>query len=226
MKINFFQIVLVASFLFSLQLLNAQIFNWNAVENTRHIVNIGVGLDYSVSYNAGYSYKLNTKTPVVLTTSFSLPSGELILDDFKSKIGGQLLIINNPHFKGGVAINGIFRRFENPLVRLLNFGSETKANFGYYGLKWFIAAEIGFDKAIVSHFKHSDYYKENYYEDVKDGWYEPSTGGNLQYGLQTGYSFKKSDITLSLGKVVAQDFKTNPTLPFYMGLGYNFRFLQ
>ena len=213
-------ILLICSFC-GMQSTYGQIINWNGVEDTKHIVNVGIGIDYGVTYNVGYTYKLDTKTPIILTTSFSLPSGAVVLDDFKSKIGGQLLIINNPNFKGGIIINGIFRRYENQLVRLLNFGSETKASFGFYRTKWFLAAEIGFDKAIVTHFKHSDYYKENYFEEVKDGWYEPATGGNFQYGLQTGYSLKKSDITLNLGKVTAQDFKTDPTIPLYVMVGFN-----
>ena len=28
---------------------------------------------------------------------------------------------------------------------------------GYYQRKWFVAGEAGFDKAIVTHFKHSAY---------------------------------------------------------------------
>ena len=59
---------------------------------------------------------------------------------------------------------------------------------------------------------------------VKDGWYEPATGGNFHYGLQTGLSFAKSDITLKVGKVVQQDFETDPTMPLYLQLGYNRKF--
>src|SRR5690606_25946338 len=112
------------------------------------------------------------------------------------------------NIKVTVMLDGIYRRFENPLVRLQNFGGEMKGSFGYYKKNWFVAGEVGFDKAIVTHFKHSDTLKENNYSDVKDGWYQPATGGNFLYGIQGGYSFKKSDITLNLGKVTTQDFKT------------------
>ena len=201
----------------------SQSLNWNAMEGTKHIITAGIGWDYSISYSLGYSYQFKAKLPIVLTTNFSIPAGEKLLDDFKTKIGGQILILNEPNLKGGIALNGIYRRYENPLVRLRNFGSEFKGTLGYYKPKWFVAAEVGFDKAIVTHFKHSETFKETIFTDVKDGWYEPSTGGNFQYGIQTGYSFNKSDITFNIGMVTTQDFKTTPLIPYYLMLGYNHR---
>jgi hypothetical protein len=62
------------------------------------------------------------------------------------------------------------------------------------------------------------------YPNAKDGWYEPATGGNFYYGVQTGYSFGNNDVTLKAGKVIQQDFKTDPVIPFYFQLGYNRRF--
>ena len=201
---------------------NSQTVNWNALEDSKHIITAGIGWDYSVSYSLGYAYQLKTKVPIVLTGNFSIPSGEKLLDDFKTKIGGQVVLLNKSNMKGSIALNGIYRRYENPLVRLQNFGSELRGTLGYYKPKWFVAGEVGFDKAIVTYFKHSETFKETIFTDVKDGWYEPSTGGNFLYGIQTGYSFNKSDITLNIGMVTTQDFKTTPLIPYYLMLGYNF----
>jgi len=209
---------------FYVQLANAQILNWNALNNKRHIINANFGLDYGVTYGIGYAYKLNTKIPMVLNVNFSIPAGEKVLDDFRSNIGGQVVVWNSSKFKGVVALKGIYRRYQNPFVTLQNFGSEANAAFGYYRSRWFLAFNAGFDKAIVTHFKHSKRYKEDIYPDVVDGWYEPATGGNFSYGLQSGYSFKKMDITIDVGNILTQDFKTTPTLPFYFRLGYNYKF--
>ena len=84
-------------------------------------------------------------------------------------------------------------------------------------------AEFGFDKAIVSHYKHTDLYKSNYTE-VKDGWYEPSVGGNYYYNLKGGYSFGKNDITIVAGKIISQDFMTKPLFPIFTQIGYNIKF--
>ena len=202
---------------------NAQTLNWKALENSKHIINAGIGWDYSISYNVGYAYQVKAKAPIVLAANFSIPSGENLLDDFKTKIGGQAVLLNKSNLKGTITLNGIFRRYENPLVRLNNFGAELKGSFGYYKPKWFVAGELGFDQATFTHFKHSETYKETIFSEVKDGWYEPVSGGNFKYGIQTGYSFKKSDITFDIGMVKTQDFKSSPLIPYYLMVGYNYR---
>lgn len=215
--------VLTLALISTLQPICAQTLNWNSLYTTKHIINVGIGWDYSLSYSLGYAYQVNTKIPLILNANFSIPSGENLFDDFKTKLGGQIVLLNKTNFKGSITLNGIYRRYENPLVRLQNFGSEVKGTIGYYKSKWFVAGEVGFDKAIVTHFKHSESFKENIFQEVKDGWYEPATGGNFLYGLQTGYSFRKSDLTLHIGKVTTQDFKTTPRIPYYLTFGYNYK---
>ena len=49
--------------------------------------------------------------------------------------------------------------------------------------------------------------------------------GNFAYGIQTGLVLgQKNDLNLKIGRVISQNFKTEPTLPFYFQLGYNCRF--
>jgi hypothetical protein len=199
----------------------SQILNWeNLQSNQKHVIYLNLGWDYAFKYELGYSYQLKSKFPILLNASYSMPSGNKVLDDFKVKIGAETCFyqINNFQFRG--SLHTIYRRYENPFIRLQNFGTEMKIIFGYYKPKWFVASEIGFDKAIVTHFKHSELYRQNGFEGVKDGWYQPATGGNFSYGIQTGYSFKKSDIIFSLGKTITQDFKTAPLIPYYFQLGY------
>lgn len=221
---NLLKLFLVSlAFIFYIHHSNAQVLNWKSLDGAKHIINVDFGLDYSVAYGIGYGNKLNTKIPVVLNASLSIPSGEKVPDDFKTKIGGQICLLDKSNFVGSVSIYAIYRKHENNFVRLKNFGSDMKGTFGYYKPKWFVTAEIGFDKAIVTHFKHSNEFKDEIYADVVDGWYEPSTGGNFYYGLSTGYSLKKIDVTLNLGKVISQDFKTATLIPFYLSLGLNYK---
>ncbi len=204
---------------------NSQNVNWGGLKpETKHLLTLNVGWDYGLVYGIGYSYQLKSKMPVLLQASYSFPSGGKWLDDFKAKIGGQVRVYRIDDFQFSASIHGIYRRYENPLVRMQNFGSEMSGVVGYYRPKWFAAAEVGFDKAIVTHFKHSDTYKEFTYAGVRDGWYEPATGGNFHYGLRTGFSMKKYEFTVSAGKVITQDFKTRPMIPYYANLGFNVKF--
>ena len=216
-------IILTIISLFLFHTVGAQTINWKTMESSNHIVTAGIGWDYSIAFSAGYGYQLKSKLPLVLNVNFTKPSGKDLLDDFKTKIGGQIVLLNLSNIKGAITLNGLYRRYQNDLVRLQNFGSEMRGTFGYYKPKWFIAIEADFDKAIVTHFKHSVRYREVIYSDVIDGWYEPATGGNFSFGFQAGYSFRKSDITFNFGKIITQDFETTPLIPFYLRLGYNYK---
>lgn len=219
---------IIALIVFLLSLLTshisqAQTINWESLqENQKHILNVNAGWDYSFVYGLSYGYHLKTKIPIILESSISFASGEVIFDDFKTKIGGQLNLYQIENFRFNASLHGIYRRYGNPLVTLQNFGADAGIVTGLYKPKWFIAGEFGFDKAIVTHFKHSDIYKK-VYPDVKNGWYEPTTGGNFNFGIQGGYSFRRNDITLRAGKVMNEDFKSTPLIPFYVQLGYNYK---
>ena len=203
---------------------NAQTFNWgNASKDPRHILSINVNSEYAVTYGIGYNYKLRSKLPIILNAEYSFPSGKNITDDFKTRIGGQIDWVHVGNFHFISKVHGVFRRYENDYARLLNFGSDLSGIIGYYESKWFLAGEIGFDKAIITHFRHSDLLKSNY-PDIKDGWYEPSTGGNFYYGVQAGLTGKKFDVYVKAGKLTEQDFKTSPMFPIYGQFGVNLKF--
>lgn len=219
-------ILLLMTFLFSLltsNVLQSQTINWEKLhKDEKHILNINAGWEHSFVYGLSYGYHLKTKMPIILESSISFASGEVIFDDFKTKIGGQINVYQINNFRLNASMHGIYRRYENPLVTLQNFGADVATIIGYYKTKWFIAGEFGFDKAIVTHFKHSQIYKDVYPE-VKNGWFEPATGGNFNFGIQGGYSFFRSDLTLRAGKIITEDFKTTPMIPFYVQLGYNYK---
>lgn len=205
--------------------LDAQSINWASLKaEDKHIVNANFGAEYGVIFGVGYGYHIKTDLfDIVPNFEFSFPSGNRLFDDFKTKPGVQIRWNEFSNFQISTKIQGIFRRYENDFVRMVNFGSDLSAAIGYYRAQWCVSGEFGFDKAILTNFKHSQQYKSRY-PGVVDGWYEPTTGGNFHFGLQVGYSFKKQGIFLKGGKIIQQDFKTNPLLPFYAQLAYNIKF--
>jgi hypothetical protein len=204
--------------------LNAQTLNWNNLKkNQKQIANIHFGAEHGLVYGVAYGYHIKAAKSIVLNAEYSFPAGNQLTDDFKTKLGGQVNWYQTKNFYFTSQLQSVFRRFENSYAKLLNFGANVSTTGGYYKKHWFAAGEIGFDKAIVTHFKHSASYKANF-PGVKDGWYEPSTGGNFYYGIHGGYSFKQADLYLRAGKLVQQDFKTPPTIPVYAELGVSLKF--
>lgn len=219
-------IILIASFSFFQNKISAQVINWkNISKQNKHLLHVNVGAEYGVTAGLGYHHLIPVRSfPLWIGGEFSTPAGKKPADDFKVRLGAQIRIAAFNNFQFSAKLQGISRRFQNQSVTLFNFGSDFAGTLGYYRKHWFCGAEAGFDKAIVTNFKHSEWYKKNIYSNVQDGWYEPATGGNFYYGLQGGYSMKKIDITLKAGKLLQQDFKSQPLLPFYGQLGVNYRF--
>jgi hypothetical protein len=201
----------------------SQTLNWESLKKSqKHILNIYTGAEHGIIYGTGYGYQVKSKMPIIFNVDYSFPSGENLFDDFKTKIGGQIRFYKAGNFNFNAKFYSVFRRYESDFARLINFGSDLSAAVGYYKSKWFVATEAGFDKAIVTHFKHTASYKA-LFPLVKDGWYEPATGGNFYYGVQTGYSFKRNDIYLKAGKIISQDFQTQPLIPISVQLGFNWK---
>jgi len=216
--------MLIFAFMLVMSTINAQTINWASLkEENRHILNANIGVDYGAVFGAGYGYQIKNKLfPMIANIEYSMASGDNIFDDFKTKAGVKIRWIEFHHFQFSTNLHGVYRRYENDYVRLQNFGSDLSGVVGYYRAKWFVAGEVGFDKAIITHFKHSQSYADQY-PGVVDGWYGPTTGGNFYYGLQAGTSFGKHDIYVRAGTILTQDFKTSPLIPFYGQVGYNIR---
>lgn len=201
----------------------AQTINWKSLSpEQKHIVNLQASLDYSASFEAGYGYQIKSKLPVVLSAQLSIPAGDQFMDDFKSKLGGQVRVYTYKSFAAMVSVHANVRAHQTDLVKLQSFGSEFTGVAGFYKPKWFAAAEFGFDKAIATHIKHRDQMKQ-YYPDIRDGWYVP-TAGNINFGVQGGYTLNTFDVTLRIGKIVDQSFHTTAMLPYYLQIGVNKRF--
>lgn len=201
----------------------AQNINWKRLSNEQtHLISLNVGWDFASTIGIGYGYNLKTSIPIVMDVQFSLPFGNNLLDDFKVKLGGQAELLTLGNFSATVKAYGIFRRYENKIARLLNFGSEFSGVVGYYQPTWHAAAEFGFDKAVTTHVKHSAFTRDRF-PDAKNGWYIP-TAGNFFYGIQAGYSFESFDIYSKIGKTITQDFKTTALIPYYLQLGFERKF--
>jgi hypothetical protein len=216
----------ISMFILALMLMmnaiKAQTINWASLDsNDKHILNVNAGLEYGTVFGVGYGYNIKNKLfPMIGDVEYSFASGNNIFDDMKTKVGVQVRWLEFHNFQFSTRLQGVVRRYQNDNVRLVNFGSDLAGMIGYYRRTWFVAGEVGFDKAIITHFKHSNVYHEQYPGAV-DGWYGPTTGGNFYYGVQAGFSFGNNDVYLKAGKILTQDFKTTPLVPIYAQLGYN-----
>lgn len=206
-----FIIIILSSLLTSA--LYAQEVNFRALENTKHLVSAHTGADYGSYAGLAYGYVWKTKhRPIVIGTEFTIPFGNNVLDDFKWKTSAQAELWKSGNFSLAFKPAVVVRRYESSLSRMYNFGADFTLNVGYVKPKWGIVAIANFDKAIVTHIEHR--LLREYYPEIKDGWYLP-TGGNFKFGARVNYSFGKWNTFLTAGKHFGQNFKDNPSLPFF-----------
>ncbi len=202
----------------------AQNVNWRALNEQNSIASFNLGYDFGVTAQLGYNRSIKAFKPILLGGDFSFPAGEDFMDDFKVRLGGQIEVFESNGFSVTGKIFASFRRHETDLVRMASFGSEFSLVSGYYKPTWHIAAELGFDKSIVTNLKHSEIIREYVYADIQDGWFIPS-GGNWFYGIQGSKTVGKSmEISSRLGATNAQGNDEDAIIPFYFHLGINKKF--
>lgn len=202
----------------------AQNINWRSLNEEQHnIIQVNFGYNFGVTTQVSYARSLTIIKPVVFSVDYSNSMGNVVLDDFKVRYGGQVELMEFGGFSVTAKIYSNFRRFKNALVRTVSFGSDFAAVAGFYMPTWYAAGEFGFDKSIISHFKHSEVMKANIPQ-IHDGWYIP-TGGHYYYGIQGNKTLGETlDISLRLGFTKAQFNDEDAILPVYVQVGTGFRF--
>lgn len=216
--------LLVVFLIMNLSISYAQNINWSSkIDDHRSLVYLNFGYDFGVVTQVGYGKKVEIGRPIIFTLDYSAPQGKERLDDFKVRVGGVTPLYEQGNFVFSMKVYGSFRRHHTRNVRMASFGSEFSGLVGYYQPAWHLAAEFGFDKAIVTQLKHAENMRDNF-PAISDGWFVPS-GGNFFYGIQGSKSIGKSlEFSYRLGATKAQFNDENALLPYYMQLGLSYNF--
>ncbi len=181
------------------------------------------GLDPSLVTTVGYARVLPIMGHnVQLYGDGALAGGKLDTHDFRARLGAQSSIVRWRSVQLVGSATFLTRGTSNTTYDGLNFGADFTGSLGVYRQSWFSAAEFGFDKAIVTHITHSDWYRNNYYADAKDGWYMTG-GGTFHYGFAAGVPLGRIEVSARAGWVQTEDFN-DLTPPMYGSLGVGFGF--
>jgi hypothetical protein len=216
-------IILITVILFALYA-TAQSFNFNTEHASKHMAFAEAGVEYGIISKVGYASNTKfLKHHFIWGSSATLPFLKFDLKDYKLKTGFQVPVYTCKNWITSANIHFILRGIEAQYNTSFNMGYELGIKSGIYKNKWFLAAETGFDHAVATYIKNSEFYKTYYYYEAKDGWYS-NTGGNIYYGLSTGFNIKKSDITFRFGKVLDRTFKSPNDFSVYLVFGYQYNF--
>ena len=196
---------------------NAQMVNWEA-NQSRNFAYYNLGYDFGLTNQLGFAYQVKAKNPLVLHSDFSVPLGEKVFDDYKFRLGGQMLVLEKNRMKVAATAGAIFRRHETSLVRMGNVGLDIGATLGYYTMGWSVAGLLSYEHSLSTHLKHSEKMVQDF-QGITDGWYG-NTGGNFSYGFQFSKSIGASfELNLKLSKVASRFDHEDPLLPYQGTVG-------
>ena len=157
-----------------------------------------------------------------LTGDIGLATAQLDTRDFRARVGSQtsLLRWRSLHLTGSATF--ITRGTENQVYKALDFGADFTGSLGLYRRGWFVAGELGKDKAIITHVTNSDWYRRYFYPDAKDGWYLDA-GGTIHYGVAAGLALGRMEVAARFGWLRAENWdQMMPPLYATLGVGVGF----
>lgn len=194
----------------------AQDLNWVQVRDEgQHFVELKFGADYATVMGLSYGQRIPGKRQSFFAAEFSTAFGLDLLDDWKLRLSYQRELWHQGHFSLGLKPGLTLRGYESDVAKVLNVGIDLNTALGYYCPKWMLAAEVNIDHTLASSLNHQ--FLKEIYPEIYNGWIG-STGGNIKVGAQFARTFGGQQVALRVGKVYAQNFKDNPTLPFYFEL--------
>ena len=154
---------------------------------------------------------------VQLAGDVAIGAAGMDFDDFRARLQAYSSVAHwrSLHLTGSATF--ITRGTENTIYRGLNFGADLTGAVGVYRPGWFVAGEFGFDKAIITHITHSDWYRTNIYPDAKDGWYLDA-GGTYHYGGSGGIAIGRVELVGRYGWQRTEEWNALDP-PMYGSLG-------
>ncbi len=200
----------------------ANTLNVTATAPGTQVVSSSAGLESAFVATLGYGYALPfADRMLVVGADVTLPWADPDVGDFKLRGNALVPILGHGAWRLLGELSPIVRGSKNEISRMTNLGFDTSVVGGYYGRRWFAAAEFGVDWAVLTRVDHTERYRDLVYDDAQSGWYR-STGANVRAGLFGGYSFDSVDVVLRAGQQRDQEFE-NVMLPAYVTVGVNVR---
>jgi hypothetical protein len=181
------------------------------------------GLDPAFVSTVGYGRVVPVGGRNVLVTGdVGAATANMDVRDFRARIGvqGSVARWRSVHLTG--SFTAIARGTENSIYQGFGWGADITGGIGVYRPRWFTAAEYGKDKSIITHVTHSDWYREHYYPDAKDGWYLDA-GGTYHYGVASGVSLGRTEVSGRFGLLRTEHGNTLMP-PMYASVGVSLKY--
>jgi hypothetical protein len=158
----------------------AQVFE--PIENRPHTVGLSSGLNYNlIGLTLGYAYyRAPCKTAVFV--DFTQASSLLKAGDFKAQLGLHTWQGSFHPFTLKNSLAFVYAQSLNKAGSYTGLGLNIVVNPGLRFKRFGLGADFQYNPFLASHITHSDEYRQNFYGNVRDGWYG-LTAQNVRLGL-------------------------------------------
>ena len=191
-------------------------------------VSIATGLDYSilpvtVSYMHGVNM-FNYKFPLNAGLDVTVPIFAFDLNDIRVRILTETTFLRSKNFEIRGGIDPLFVNEKMDTETMSSLGMDFHIFTGATNDRWNYGLEATYNKIFSTHITHTDIYKDNVFEDVKDGWYK-GTASNIKIGVLLNRRIKKFDIFFRAGYSGTGQFNLYLFVPnIYSNIGVRFIF--
>lgn len=198
------------------------------LDTNEQSVGISTGLDYSilpvaVSYNRGFNL-FNYKFPLNAGIDVTIPTSSFDFNDIRIRLISEttLLRANNFEIRGG--FDPVFINLKMDTETMSSLGMDFHIFTGVTNERWNYGLDFNYNKIFSTYITHTDIYKDNVFEDVKDGWYR-GTASNIKIGFLLNRRVKKFDLFFKAGYSTTSKFNMYLFVPnMYSNIGVRFIF--
>ena len=176
----------------------AQDINFARLESGNNRMHLSFGLDPALVTTVGYSRGITVGDRAALVDlDIGMVAAEADFKDLRARIGFQTTMWQLGDWRIAGRGRLIARSTSNSIFDGAGFSTDLTSYVGFYRQGWFVAGLIGYDRTWVMHIEHSDWYRDNFYEDAVDGWYR-GKAGILHGGLTAGIAIGPVEIALRM----------------------------
>lgn len=195
--------------------------------NFANIVYSDFGINHSMlTLGLGYGRYLPIDAidrHLLVFVDYALPIASFDIRNFRVQSGARINAIQMSSFQVPVWLSLNASGAHNKIFRATGLGSELGIAPGYYGRTFVLASELYWNQTWAAYIKHTQTYRDQFYENAKDGWYSMAAT-SFRAGLNVAWHVhKRFTVGLKGGyQHMGQYNKLIPPIFFTLNTQFNF----
>lgn len=183
-----------------------------------HLVSLDFGYDHNlVSLNFGYSF-FAAQYRSAIFADFTQGTALLGTGNFRTQAGLKTWFDLGKALKVRTLLALVYTQSRSKTGAIDGLGFNLQLNPGITWPRGGIGADLQYNRFLATHFVHSDFWRQYYYKEVKDGWYR-STSANLRTGIYlSSWLGRRQSVELHLRGGYQTNGKFDKLIPKFYGI--------